>query len=287
MLRCVYDGTHVSFTMNDWTASSFGVYIRGTPLANGTIAWDTSMQTIYTGQWLSGPDMGVDSNGYPWVSVCLGGDTGDTTISYSGGSITVPYRYGDVVMRSSTNNGVFTMDTAHGFPMTIMATPDGGLLDQKAIFAPLPGGNMEVIYGATNFGWKGQLFSNTTDTFQVVQTGFMPTAVFTASSSITQQGNTIFFASLDGSFNVDFNTYTLGVGWGTAQTMFAGTGTATPILSISPTGILTMFWINSPSANVIYYMQRSASGIWGSPTILLQLTQNIALKTSIYHGGDS
>ena len=240
-----FDGVYVSYAR---ALNKILYYRRGIPEADGTITWSQTEQTA-----LTSPDalievhISADSNGYPFI----------------GYYTTTPYK--TYIIKSSTNNGVWTTQSA--FPYLLN---ESGELYHSCIPVSLLNGKMYVVYSHQDETLKGRLWSGSSwGSIEVVSTKYVRRLDLNRSYSVTSRDNEVHLTFTE---KTTYDHYYIrrvyGTGWETEVLIQTGlTGNSASVISIKNNGTVFSFWKGSPVTDEIYYKRRLA-GVWDTdPTV--------------------
>jgi hypothetical protein len=247
----------VSFdgTLNQVITSSKDVYVFA-PVGNAKILDDETLYIEFAWQITSNPGNGivqieangggtyvyfptrsntvygidVDSDGYPWFAVSNDG----------GGAYKFPY-----IIKNNAKNGTsdFRYVTVRKLSLTYS-------LVWRVIPVCLTGNKVLAIYlysgGRFSQYWDGTSWGS--------QKSFGTGLAGTLYHSVVAYGDTVHFVYLEyGTYDIEHWKWTPDSWNSVATIQSATTSTSAPVLSVTSTGDLYVFWAGSPTANHIYY----------------------------------
>jgi hypothetical protein len=272
MFSVWFDGTYVHYAYAN--ASSI-YYRRGTPNADGTIAWSTDTEQTVPTKYNTAdyPMISVDSYGYVWVGYR---DYDSSTFNY------YPY-----VIKSGNKDGTWGT-TPTGFPYQLSTTAYG--TGCRVSIIPLTGGKMLAIYSYGGVtvkakAWNGSAWGTEVATASAIYDGSYHSAV--------AQGDDVHLVFLKYSPNdITYTKYMYSANSFGAETILkaATAYSPAPVLTIDKSNNLHVFWAGYPTSNHIFYIEYYAlTGTWGILVDWLSetaLSSNTAL-TSFYmdYGG--
>jgi len=266
-----FDGTFIHRTY--YGSGTTGLYYcRGSPNSDESISWGAE-QTINIGTGVSAfnPCITVDDGGHVWI--------GYKNTSAAG---SFPY----VIKNGYTNE---TWSTASGFPYKLSTTDSVSWAVEPI---SLTGGKVYVVYCRQNQLGRGRLSSDgltfgSEETISSYNIAYQSTIPYGYSFSASNIGDEVQFVYLRyGTYQIRFNTRNIGAGWQTEELVQDSVASdSVPAISIDTSENLTYcLWAGSPTANHIYYKQRSG-GTWSSLTDWIDestngLSRNDALTCS-------
>jgi hypothetical protein len=199
----------------------------------------------------------VDTNGYPWFGTCNNG----------GGSYNFPY-----VVKNNATDGTsdFRYVTVRKLSTTYAAFPTW-----RVTPVCLSAGKVLVFY--VDSSPYSQYWNGTAWGSEVSVGADMASNVY---YSLVVYGDTVHLVYLEyDTYDIEHRKWTADSWSAVATIQSATTSTSAPVLSVTSTGELYVFWAGSPTANHIY-RKKYAAGAWdSSPTDWInesteQLTSN-------------
>ena len=218
-------------------------YRRGVLYKNGTIIWTTDEQVVLneTGTTYEWAHIGLNNTGFPWIGYVADNGTG-----------TYPY-----VIKSKLNNG--TWQTENGFPYLLDTESHiywtVGVVSLESI------GEMYVIYGHDDIGWKGVEYDNGWGAVEQASTS--PIECAQRNDFESYKDNVyITYHILDGGHVL---VYRNSSGFWSEEMIFANESIpeySTPAMSITTLGVVRLSWFDTNS--VLWYREFS-DGTWSDP----------------------
>jgi hypothetical protein len=250
-----YDGRNIHYAHCNAEQDDPVVYRRGILKTDGTIAWPTAEQTVFTppaGLNVMYPKVIVDSAGQPWVAFML----------YDGGFSTAPYDA--IVTHSATSDG--TWSTATGFPFTLVSQNTTAYPDPLGV--ALTGEKTYWLYNRNNPDdtYYGRLWNG--DAWEAEERATVSHSEYGLYNMVTD-GDVIHLAFAGGILR--YRQRDAEGSWQSEETISGGASGHASIARAGPNDVIVT-WLDEGANQVL--IRRRTGGTWAPPGVIADESQD-------------
>jgi hypothetical protein len=234
--------------------STSNIYYRqGTANGDGTITWDSNEVQITTDKGMN-PTLCKDSNGYPWVAYAI----------YS--------TYDHRVCQATATDG-----SSWGTPVTLWSSMT---INSAILIVSLTGGKMLAIAMKTNTLSQSRLYHDATWDSAVNIGTSNSQCTFGAGDAVADGDNVHFTFIKYSTYDIIYNKYTYGTGWGSEETVESAT-----VNQYHP----SITWKDTDKVRVFYFLTQTTikyrdrdSGSWQTAIIISSGESTMTCLSSSY-----